>query len=62
MEKDAADHEAWFRHQVQIGIDAANAGDLISAEEIEAEAAIWREAALTLHRPGAAKPTKKICT
>jgi len=27
---------------VQIDIDAANAGDMISAEEVEAEAAAWR--------------------
>lgn len=30
------------RHQVQIGLDAANAGDLVPAEEVEAEAATWR--------------------
>ncbi|MDE1149184.1 MAG: hypothetical protein PW843_21685 [Azospirillaceae bacterium] len=39
---DAAGYDAWFRAQVQIGIDAANAGDVISAEEMEAEAATWR--------------------
>lgn len=35
-------HDAWFRQQVQIGLDAANAGDTISAEEVEAEAEAWR--------------------
>lgn len=35
-------HDEWFRRQVQIGLDSANAGDLISSEEIEAEAEIWR--------------------
>ena len=27
----ATSHDAWFLHQVQIGLDAANAGKLISA-------------------------------
>ncbi len=44
QQQEAADHDAMFRRQVQIGIDAANAGDLISAEEVGAEAAAWREA------------------
>ena len=42
-QQEAAAHDAWFRHQVQIGLDSANAGDLISAEEVEAEATAWRE-------------------
>jgi len=42
QQQDAAEHDAWFRRQVQIGLDAANAVDIISAEEIEAEAAAWR--------------------
>jgi len=37
-----AEHDAWFRRQVQAGLDAANAGDVISAEIVEAEAATWR--------------------
>ena len=41
-QEEAAAHDAWFRHEVQIGIDAANAGEMISAEEVEAEAAAWR--------------------
>lgn len=40
---DAAEHDAWFRGQVQIGLDSANAGRLIPADEVEAEAAAWRE-------------------
>ena len=32
-----AEYEQWFRRQVQIGIDAADAGELIPAEEMEAE-------------------------
>lgn len=38
----AAAHDTWFRDQVQIGIDAANAGDVLSTDEVEAEAAAWR--------------------
>ena len=37
-----SEHEAWFCRQVQVGIDSANAGDVISAEEVEAEAIAWR--------------------
>ena len=39
-----AEYEQWFRRQVQIGIDAADAGQLISAEEVEAEFAALRSA------------------
>lgn len=38
----ATEHDAWFREQVQIGIDAANAGEVLSADEVEAEAQAWR--------------------
>ncbi|MDK6239554.1 MULTISPECIES: hypothetical protein [Klebsiella pneumoniae complex] len=38
----AAEHDAWFRREVQAGIDAANAGDVIPADEVEADAAAWR--------------------
>ncbi|WP_161993214.1 hypothetical protein [Lacisediminimonas profundi] len=37
-----AEHEAWFRQAVQTGLDAADAGDVISDEEVEADAAAWR--------------------
>lgn len=43
QQQEAAAHDAWFRQQVQIGLDSANAGRLVSAEEVEAEAAAWRE-------------------
>ncbi|WP_439815849.1 CopG family ribbon-helix-helix protein [Zavarzinia sp. CC-PAN008] len=36
------EYDAWFREQVQIGLDEADAGLLISHEEVEAEAAAWR--------------------
>lgn len=42
-QQEMAAHDAWFRQQVQAGIDSANAGDLISTDEVEAEAAAWRE-------------------
>lgn len=42
QQQDAAEHDAWFRRQVQIGLDSANAGDLVPSEEVEAEAAAWR--------------------
>ena len=34
--------DAWFRREVQIGLDAANAGDVVAAEDVEAEAVAWR--------------------
>ena len=40
----AAEHDAWFRQQVRRGLDAANAGDLVPAEKVDAEAAAWRAA------------------
>jgi predicted transcriptional regulator len=43
QQQDAAAHDQWFRREVQIGIDAADAGDVISDEEVEAEAAAWRK-------------------
>ena len=42
QQKETAGHDSWFRHEVQIGLDAANAGDVVSAEEVEAQAAAWR--------------------
>ena len=31
------EYDAWFRRQVQIGLDSANAGRVIPAEEVEAK-------------------------
>lgn len=42
QQREVTEHDAWFRSQVLAGLDAANAGEVISAEEVEAEAAIWR--------------------
>jgi predicted transcriptional regulator len=37
QQHDAAEHDAWFRRQVQSGLDSANAGHLVPAEDVEAE-------------------------
>ena len=42
QQQEAADQDAWFRRQVQAGLDSANTGNVISAEEVEAEAEAWR--------------------
>ncbi|WP_082481675.1 CopG family ribbon-helix-helix protein [Pseudomonas sp. Leaf127] len=42
QQQDAAAHDAWFRQQVQTGLDSANAGNLIPAEEVEARFAAKR--------------------
>ncbi|MDX7988950.1 hypothetical protein FE392_16760 [Xenorhabdus sp. 12] len=41
-QQEALDYDAWFRKQIQMGIDEANTGNLISAEDVEADAAAWR--------------------
>jgi predicted transcriptional regulator len=41
-QQEMAEHDIWFQREVQAGINAANAGDIISAEEVEAEAKAWR--------------------
>ncbi len=42
QQQEAAGHDTWFRHQVQEGLDSANAGNLVASEDIEAEAVSWR--------------------
>ena len=49
---EAAAQDAWFRDEVSRGVEAANAGDVVSAEEVEAEAAAWR-AEIRRHAPTA---------
>ena len=44
QQQEAADHDAWFRRQVQGGLDSANAGNLIPAGEVEAMFAAKRAA------------------
>ena len=41
--QEAAAHDAWFRREVQLGLDSANAGRLLSHDEVESDAAAWRE-------------------
>ena len=43
------EYEQWFRRQVQIGIDEADAGDVIPAEQVEAEFAAQRKSAPPAH-------------
>ena len=40
----ATDHDAWFRQQVQAGLDSANAGKLIPSADVEAKFAARRAA------------------
>jgi len=40
----AGEHDAWFRRQVQAGLDSANAGRLVSGTEVEAKFAARRAA------------------
>ncbi|MEJ8295868.1 hypothetical protein WKI45_23890 [Delftia tsuruhatensis] len=42
QQEQTAAHDAWLRAQVEVGIDAANAGEVLSADEVEAEARAWR--------------------
>lgn len=44
QQQEAAEHDAWFRRQVQAGLDSANAGRLVPAAEVEAEFAARRAA------------------
>ena len=44
QQEEAAEHDTWFRRQVQIGLDSANAGNLIPAAEVEAKFAAKRAA------------------
>ena len=41
-QREAEEHDAWFREQVQIGLGSANAGKLTSNEEVEASFAARR--------------------
>jgi len=44
QQQEVTEHDAWFRRQVKIGLDAANAGNLVPAEEVEAKFAARRAA------------------
>jgi predicted transcriptional regulator len=43
QQQEEGGYNQWLVREVQAGIDAANAGDVSSAEEVEADAAGWRE-------------------
>lgn len=36
-QKEQAEYDAWFRRQVQVGLDSANAGNLIPDSEVESK-------------------------
>lgn len=42
QQQEAVEHDTWFRRQVQAGLDSANAGHLVSSDEVEAEFAARR--------------------
>lgn len=44
QQQEASEHDAWFRRQVQSGLDSANAGNLIPAAKVEAKFAAKRTA------------------
>ncbi|MGC8500968.1 MAG: CopG family ribbon-helix-helix protein [Leptospirillia bacterium] len=44
QQQEAAVHDAWFRRQVKTGLDSANAGNLIPAEEVESRFVVKRTA------------------
>jgi predicted transcriptional regulator len=44
QQQTSTDHEVWFRQQVQAGLDSANAGNLVSAADVEAQFAARRAA------------------
>lgn len=44
QQQEAAEQEAWFRRQVQVGLDSADAGRLVPAAEVEARFAVRRAA------------------
>ncbi|MBV8125024.1 MAG: hypothetical protein JOY60_14965 [Burkholderiaceae bacterium] len=44
QQQEAAEHDAWFRRQVQAGLKSAKAGRLVPATEVEAKFAARRAA------------------
>ena len=43
-QQEAGEHDAWFRRQVQAGVESADAGHLIPAADVEAHFAARRAA------------------
>jgi predicted transcriptional regulator len=46
-QQDATAYETWFHREVIAGLDSANTGNLISAEQVEAESKAWRNQSKT---------------
>jgi predicted transcriptional regulator len=44
QQQETAEHDAWLRRQVQMGLESANAGNLISSADVEAKFAAKRAA------------------
>ncbi len=44
QQQESSAHDAWFRRQVEIGLESANAGRLIPAQEVEVKFAARRSA------------------
>jgi predicted transcriptional regulator len=44
QQQEAAQHDEWFSRQVKIGLDSANAGNLIPSAEVETKFAAKRAA------------------
>ena len=44
QQQETTGYDGWFRRQVQAGIDSANAGNLVSSNEVEARFAAKRAA------------------
>lgn len=42
QEQEAAAHDAWFRREVQVGLDSANSGRVLPASEVETKFAARR--------------------
>lgn len=52
VESETPAYDEWFRRQVQAGLDDANAGRVVSGEEVEAEFAARRAETLRKLRSG----------
>lgn len=53
QQQEAQGHDAWFRRQVQSALDSANAGNLLTAAQVEAEFAARRAATRLRIEPSA---------
>lgn len=42
QQQSTQEHDQWFRQQVQVGIESANAGNLMSSNDVEAKFAARR--------------------